>query len=310
MLSRVAESVYWAARYLERVENVARLVRSYNHLIMDIPVGSEPSWSVLVDILEAKDQFYKIFRKETEKNVHSLLMGKEHASCSIPFSINQARENVRITRDVFPEEAWEHINELHLYTIGNRSAANSRRNRLLYLEEIIQTCRAFAGLMQSTASRDNTYGFYKLGQFIERADMTARIVNVGAGDVLDREGEFFAIDPLLWGALLQALSGRSAYRREIGPIVDKDSFIDFVFKSRNFPRSVFFCLNELRRYIGLLPGGDDTVNSVDRIRRRLRRFNSDRKSREGLNLFIDSLQSSLIMLDDDFRACWFQRSIS
>ncbi len=310
MLSRVAESVYWAARYLERVENVARLVRSYNHLIMDIPVGSEPSWSVLVDILEAKDQFYKIFRKETEKNVHSLLMSKEHASCSIPFSINQARENVRITRDVFPEEAWEHINELHLYTIGNKSAATSRRNRLLYLEEIIQTCRAFAGLMQSTASRDNTYGFYKLGQFIERADMTARIVNVGAGDVLDREGEFFAIDPLLWGALLQALSGRSAYRREIGPIVDKDSFIDFVFKSRNFPRSVFFCLNELRRYIGLLPGGDDTVNSVDRIRRRLRRFNSDRKSREGLNLFIDSLQSSLIMLDDDFRACWFQRSIS
>ena len=310
MLSRVAESVYWAARYLERVENVARLVRSYNHLIMDIPVGSEPSWSVLVDILEAKDQFYKIFRKETEKNVHSLLMSKEHASCSIPFSINQARENVRITRDVFPEEAWEHINELHLYTIGNRSAATSRRNRLLYLEEIIQTCRAFAGLMQSTASRDNTYGFYKLGQFIERADMTARIVNVGAGDVLDREGEFFAIDPLLWGALLQALSGRSAYRREIGPIVNKDSFIDFVFKSRNFPRSVFFCLNELRRYIGLLPGGDDTVNSVDRIRRRLRRFNSDRKSREGLNLFIDSLQSSLIMLDDDFRACWFQRSIS
>ena len=228
MLSRVAESVYWAARYLERAENVARLVRSYNHLIMDIPVGSEPSWSVLVDILEAKDQFFKIFRKETEKNVHSLLMGKEHASCSIPFSINQARENVRITRDVFPEEAWEHINEIHLYTIGNRSAATSRRNRLLYLEEIIQTCRAFAGLMQSTASRDNTYGFYKLGQFIERADMTARIVNVGAGDVLDREGDFFAIDPLLWGALLQALSGRSAYRREIGPIVDKDSFIDFV----------------------------------------------------------------------------------
>ena len=235
MLSRVAESVYWAARYLERVENVARLVRSYNHLIMDIPVGSEPSWSVLVDILEAKDQFYKIFRKETEKNVHSLLMSKEHASCSIPFSINQARENVRITRDVFPEEAWEHINELHFYTIDNKSAATSRRNRLLYLEEIIQTCRAFAGLMQSTASRDNTYGFYKLGQFIERADMTARIVNVGAGDVLDREGEFFAIDPLLWGALLQALSGRSAYRREIGPIVDKDSFIDFVFKSRKFP---------------------------------------------------------------------------
>ena len=71
MLSRVAESVYWAARYLERVENVARLVRSYNHLFMDIPVGSEPSWTVLVDILEAKHQFSKIFRKETEKNVHT-----------------------------------------------------------------------------------------------------------------------------------------------------------------------------------------------------------------------------------------------
>ena len=105
LLSRVAERLYWLARYLERTENTARLIKSYNNLIMDIPIGTEPSWMILVDILDERNRYSKIFRNENEQNVHKFLVEKPSVTCGIHYSIAQARENMRTTRDVLPEEA-------------------------------------------------------------------------------------------------------------------------------------------------------------------------------------------------------------
>ena len=116
MLSRVAENLYWLARYLERAENTARLIRSYNHLIMDIPKGTEPSWMILVDILDAQSEFEVRYQQRNELNVHKFLVTGANATSSIRFAINRARDNLRITRDVLPEEAWEQINELQIFT--------------------------------------------------------------------------------------------------------------------------------------------------------------------------------------------------
>ena len=145
MLSRVAERLYWMARYLERAENTARLINCYNNLIMDIPLGSEPSWTLLVDILDAKDDFQKHYAKQNERNVHKFLTGKASVPCSIPFGIEAARENVRTTRDVLPEEAWEQINELHLFATANANAYSSRRTRLLFLALASALRLAFGG---------------------------------------------------------------------------------------------------------------------------------------------------------------------
>ena len=307
MLSRVVERLYWMARYLERAENTARLINCYNNLIMDIPLGSEPSWTLLVDILDAKDDFQKHYAKQNERNVHKFLTGKASVPCSIPFGIEAARENVRTTRDVLPEEAWEQINELHLFATANANAYSSRRTRLLFLENVIKHCQAISGLLETTQSRDHAYRFIKLGRLIERADMTARTVDVGAGDILDREGINASIDPILWGALLEAVSGKSAYRRTVGPIVDKEAIVEFLFNAEDFPRSVMFCLTEMRRELGSLPNRDETITSVDRIRRKLRRANPSRKSRPELHKFIDSLQLGLIQVNNDFKLHWFHR---
>ena len=117
MLSRVAERLYWLARYLERAENTARLISIYNHLIMDIPKGSEPSWMILIDILDAREQFEDRYNAETEQNIHRLLIERAEEQCSVPYSVLQAYENVRTTRDALPQEAWEYISELRLYVI-------------------------------------------------------------------------------------------------------------------------------------------------------------------------------------------------
>ena len=290
MLSRVAENLYWLARYLERAENTARLIRSYNHLIMDIPKGTEPSWMILVDILDAKSEFEERYQQRNELNVHKFLVTGANATSSIRFAINRARDNLRITRDVLPEEAWEQVNELQISADERAATATSRGNRLILLDDVIHNCQALTGLLQTTAPRDHAYRFMTLGRMIERADMTARIIDVGAGDILNRDGAFSGIEPILWGALLEAISGRSAYRRITGPIVEQSPMIEFVFKAPAFPRSLFFCINMMRRELKLLPKHKNALAQTDKIRRRLQRFRFTENEPAKLHRFIDNMQ--------------------
>jgi uncharacterized alpha-E superfamily protein len=179
MLSRVAERVYWMARYIERAEDTARLVAAYNHLVMDIPRGSQPEWDVLVRILDADAVFDKWFRVRNEQNVLRLLIGEAEAPCSIPNAVHAARENVRTTRDVLPDEVWELVNELHLYTKEAAEKSVGRRSRQEYLEQVITRTQVINGVLRSTLCRDHSYRFIKLGQLLERADMTTRVIDVG-----------------------------------------------------------------------------------------------------------------------------------
>ena len=305
LLSRVAERLYWLARYLERTENTARLIKSYNNLIMDIPIGTEPSWMILVDILDERNRYSKIFRNENEQNVHKFLVEKPSVTCGIHYSIAQARENMRTTRDVLPEEAWEYTNGLFLYSSENRTKHSRRQSRLAYLDEIIQRCQMISGLIDSTLPRDNAYHFIKIGCLLERADMTARIIDVGAGDIIDREGINDAIDPILWGSLLEALSAKSAYRKAVSPIVEKNPIVDFLFKTESFPRSIYFCLREISIEIGDKPNRQSVTKLLRSSMRKLRKFDASTLTREQLHEFIDKFQIFLIALNKEFYSSWF-----
>ena len=305
LLSRVAERLYWLARYLERTENTARLIKSYNNLIMDIPIGTEPSWMILVDILDERNRYSKIFRNENEQNVHKFLVEKPSVTCGIHYSIAQARENMRTTRDVLPEEAWEYTNGLFLYSSENRTKHSRRQSRLAYLDEIIQRCQMISGLIDSTLPRDNAYHFIKIGCLLERADMTARIIDVGAGDIIDREGINDAIDPILWGSLLEALSAKSAYRKAVSPIVEKNPIVDFLFKTESFPRSIYFCLREISIEIGDKPNRQSVTKLLRSSMRKLRKFDASALTTEQLHEFIDKFQIFLIALNKEFYSSWF-----
>ena len=306
MLSRVAERLYWMARYLERAEDTARLVMAYQHIIMDIPKGSEPGWDVLISILDANPVFNERYRAANEQNVLKFLIADLDNVSSIPASIKAARENVRTTRDVLPEEAWEMVNELHLYVEEMSEASVGRRNRHAFLEHVVSRCQMINGLLMSNLSRDHAYRFIKIGRLLERSDMITRVIDVGAGDILEREGAFEAIDPLLWGALLQGLSAMGAYRRAVGPLVEKNAVVEFVFSEQMFPRSVRFCLSGIREELGPLRTNKDALRVVERARRKLRRFDPNAATREELHRFIDSFQLTLIDLSSAITDTWFQ----
>jgi len=305
MLSRVAERVYWMARYLERAENTARLVDAYHHLIMDIPRGSQPGWDILVRILAADECFDRQFRVRNEQNVLRLLVAENKTPCSIPSAIHAARENVRTTRDVLPDEVWELVNELYLFSREQAEKSVGRRNRAAFLQEVVSRIQVINGVLGSTICRDHTYRFMRTGQLLERADMSTRIIDVGAADILGMDGAQQAIEHLLWGTLLKSLSALGAYRRTIGPLVEKDATVEFVFMEASFPRSLRFCLRGMREELTPLSNNAVPLRVIERARRRLKRFEANGISREELHHFIDALQVILSDLHGAISSTWF-----
>jgi uncharacterized alpha-E superfamily protein len=306
MLSRVAERLYWMSRYLERAEDTARIVSAYNHLIMDIPKGAEPGWDIMVQILDAQPHFEQRFRTVNEQNVLKLLVADTKAPCSIIYAIQTARENVRTTRDVLPEEMWELVNELSLFAQEVAPSSVGRRDRHAFLAEVITRCQTINGLLLSSLSRDHAHSFIKLGRLLERADMATRMIDVGVGDIAERSDRFRAMDPLLWGALLQGLSAASAYRREVGPIVDRHAVVNFVFLAPAFPRSVKFCIRDMRNELGKLNGSEEALKVVGRIWRRLQRLNKQEMTQAELHIFIDEFQVQLNNLHEAIEDAWFR----
>ena len=305
MLSRVAERVYWMARYIERAEDTARVVAAYNHLVMDIPRGTQPGWEILVRILDADAVFDQWFNVRNEQNVLRLLIGEADSECSIPYAIRAARENVRTTRDVLPDEVWELVNELYLYSADASEKSVGRKHRQDYLEEVIRRAQVINGVLRSTLCRDHSYRFIKLGQLLERADMTTRIVDVGASDFLAQEGVAQGIEHLLWGTLLKSLSALGAYRRIIEPQVEKNAAVDFVFMEPSFPRSVRFCIREIREELEELRNASDTQRVIEKFRRKLRGFEAEKFSQPELHAFIDELQLLINALHKAIADTWF-----
>ena len=158
---------------------------------------------------------------------------------------------MRTTREVLPAEAWELVNECYLFCNANAQSCTSRQLRSDFTEEIIARNLQLTGLLQGALLRDHTTRFMRLGRLLERADMTSRIIEVGAAAILENKSTTAEI-PLLWFNLLNSLSAKSAYQRSVGPILDANSVVNFVFSNPLFPRSIANCLNRIEEVVGVM----------------------------------------------------------
>lgn len=305
MLSRVAERLFWMARYLERAEDTARLIHAYTHLVMDIPRDAEPGWDILVRILESDALFKENYRAHNEQNVMKFLLADPDNLGGVAPSIRAARENVRTTRDVLPGELWEHVNELNLYAQEYAEKSVGRRNRYQFLETVIARCQMITGAVMATLPRGHAYRFIKVGRLLERADMTTRVIDVGAAVLLSDERNLRTFDPLIWASLLKSLSALDTYQREIGPQVEVGTAVDFVLRESALPRSVSFSLNGIREELLPLNNNKAALSLVNKARRKLSSFDPQVSSREELHIFIDQFQLVLTDLYSSIDRTWF-----
>ena len=305
MLSRVANRLYWSARYLERSEGIARMVSAYTHFILDTPKTHGIGWEVLINIVEGEDAYFSRYSKITEQNVIRFLLSNEDNPASLRSSIIFARENMRTTRDVLPEKAWELVNELNLYTKRNVDAATKRGNRHDFLDQIMLHNLQLDGLFDGSMNRKKPFDFMRLGRYMERCDMATRIANVGIVGLPQKEGVASSLEMSLWANLLDSLSATSAYRREIGPIVSPTDATNFLFKYQHFPRSIRYSLGRVERVVQHLKDSDHCLALLKRINKKLDKFDAQKLSTEEIHVFIDQIQVDLSLLDNSIARAWF-----
>ncbi|WP_317932445.1 alpha-E domain-containing protein [Halioxenophilus sp. WMMB6] len=247
MLARVAERLYWAARYLERAENTARLVSVYDNLLYDLPKGMiEISWFNLVDLNSAAELFDKRYKVRSERNVVKFLLLDDDNPSSLRSSVRYVRENFRTTRDVIPPAAWEQVNELNIFLTKHGDSCLTRARRHDCLTEVIERSQSLNGLLTGTLMRDAAWEFLKLGRCIERADMTTRILDAGAA-VTENSEVFATSNPaqVIWGNVLRSQGAYMSYRRAVKSTVRGSDVAKFLLEEPNLPRSVTYCRAQL-----------------------------------------------------------------
>ncbi len=303
MLSRVAERVYWMARYIERAENTARLVNVYRDLMLDLPDGVGLQWRQLVDISGA-EKFAPRYRSAGERNVLRFMLCDRDNASSVLSCLAAARENVRTTRDLVPSEGWENVNELYLFGRKKLGAKQLPKSLHEVLSQIVERCQQITGLLAGTMSHGDAYRFLRIGRHLERADMTTRIVDVGSATLIAPGSEVLRLENRLWMNVLRALSAYQMYRQNVRRRIKGTDAIAFLLQDTRFPRAVAHSLLEIQDALQTLPRNDATLRAVARARR-LCDSEVRELSGEVLHQFIDDLQTEIAAVHAQVDSTWF-----
>jgi uncharacterized alpha-E superfamily protein len=306
MLSRVAENVYWLARYLERAENMARLVNVNSNLLLDLPPKYRPGWLALIDITGSRERFDAREKRAEERDIVHFLVADLENPGSIFSSVSSARENARTLRDVLPNEVLEHMNELFMEIKEKLPAALSKRTRFRFLQGIIRGMQALAGEFDGAMSRNDAFTLLMLGRNLERADMTSRIIDVRSAQALPADAPGFQpFETIQWLNLLKSLSGYQMYRLSQRTRVSRSAVLDFVLRDLQFPRACLFCLKEVEHFLRALPRSASVLGSLEEARSFLDNATLETLDQPGLHELIDRLQVHIIGMHERIAQSYF-----
>ena len=305
MLSRVASRIYWMGRYLERAENMARLVNVNTHLLLDLPQRVAVGWRPLIEILGSEQLFETLHDDYDERSVVRFLVGEPKYPSSIISALSGARENARTVRDIIPREAWEQINELYLNAKKQLQSAYGQRKRYDYLNHIILGNQQITGLLAGTMNHDVAYDFLRIGRNLERSDMTTRIIDVRSADLPVIEGDLSPFENIQWMSVLKSLTAYQMYRREVRLQVRRADVITFLFRDQRFPRAVYHCLCTVADCLHQLPHNEDALRYASHLQRMISDVKTEALDQQQLHRLIDDFQRGVAELDGLIAATYF-----
>ena len=307
MLSRVAERVYWMARYAERAENTARIINVYTNLLLDLPRNTAIGWHSLVEITGNKEVYHEFYNEDLERNIIKFLLADTRNPGSLLNSLSYARENARTIRGSLPREAWEHLNELYLNAKSDLPGALSRRKRFEFLAFLIGSIQQLTGLLAGTMSHNSGYHFVRIGRNLERADMTSRILDTMTVDTfLDEDQEQITpYDYVLWMNVLKSLSAYQSYRQEVQASVSRGNVLTYVMQNKEFPRTILHCLYEIQNSTQKLPRHLKPIRYLNRTIRLVETTNVSALNSKKLHRFMDALQLDVANFHTHFRKTYF-----
>ncbi len=298
MLSRVAESIYWMSRQVERAENLARFLEVTLGLVLDQPENLVDPWEPLVQVTGDTEWFTEKYGQANAQTVVQFLAFDTEYHSSMLTSLRCARENAKSVRERLSSEAFLQLNEF--YHFVNDSADQTLTDPTAEFFDIVRNHALFwSGILDGTMAHDTGWHFANFGRLIERADKTSRILDVKYFNLLPRVDDVgTAIDDLQWSALLLAISGFEAYRRE-HHLVDIEKVVSFFLFHRTFPRSILSCvagadwsLREIQEASKSASSGA-AQKQMAALKHRLSATNVKEVLAGGMHQFIDRLQQDL-----------------
>lgn len=290
MLSRVAENIYWMARYIERAENTARIIMVNTNLLLDLPKGEHLGWKPIIEILDGGDDFHKDYGDFNERNVLKFLIADHDSPNSILHSLCMARENARTIRDIIPREAWEQVNDLYQFAKTNATSGYSKKGRYEYLKKIILGAQTITGLLAGSMLHDIGYDFLRMGRNLERAEMTTRIIDVRSANLLPEHEGLTPFGNIQWMSVLKSLTAYQMYRRTHQMRIRRPDVLKFLLKNKKFPRSFFHTLLEVKYCLRHLPRNEEAIDLLNEVGKKVLRADQAVLKQDELHRFIDELQ--------------------
>ena len=254
MLSRVANSIYWMSRYVERAENVARFIDVNLQLLLDAPPGQEQQWQPLLNATADQDEFAQRYGQATQDNVVQFLAFDPRNPNSILSCLQAARENARGVREVISSAMWLQLNKFFLMVREAAAAPMDVDLAAEFFHEIILSSQLFTGITDATMTHGAGWHFSQIGRMIERADKVSRILDMKYFILLKSPQDAgTSFDLIQWGAVLRSVSAFEMYCKRPDRI-SPAGVVEFLVLDREFPRSIRFCLRSARDSLYVITG--------------------------------------------------------
>jgi uncharacterized alpha-E superfamily protein len=310
LLARSAENIFWLARYVERAENLARIL-DVNATFSRDSRGVR-NWLPVLQLNTDEERFFERHASASADVVLRFYVTDRTNPTSIASAIGNARANARALRPLLSREMWSQLNVFHNWVaaLDDTDLASSHLTRRL--GEIKEACQTHTGITDGTLHRDQGWYFYWLGRYLERADQTTRLLDIKYHLLLPRASDVgSSIDIGQWNALLRSAAGYHPYRRVERGGVTPAGVAGFLLLNPNFPRSVLLCASEADRLLGELrsryglKGGSDAAEELGALRASLGALTIGEILGQGLHEFLDLVQRRLIAVTQDLSTAFF-----
>ncbi len=303
MLSRVANTLYWMMRYVERADNLARLIDVNEQLLLDFEsLDSERLsgfWKPIILSTGDESAFSELYDEASSDNVISFLTEDTRNPNSIFSCIALARENARTIRDQISDELWEELNALYLFTTSDTALTLLEENPPRFYEKVRRSSMTVLGISSSTTARDAVWDFKTLGRYLERADKTTRFLDISTYFPKGAKGiDMTSSGVLHWSAILSSCSAMGAFRAT-GLEINARTVMEFLLFSPDFPRSVRYCIGQIDaalHRISSTPRGtfsSEAERETGKMLCSLTYGDTSDVLKAGLHKFLDGVQATL-----------------
>lgn len=326
MLSRVAENLYWISRYIERAENVARLLDVGFHLELDasdviLQEGDlGPIEGVLI-ILACRNGFEASradagasVETDSEAVMRFLTFDRRHGS-SIISMLARARENARTSQETLSGEIWSHVNRFYLYLGGRLAQRRFAASPPRFFAGIKRECILFDGMVDGTLPRNAVYHFLRLGRYLERVNQISRILNTKMHGLNQNPTADPPMRVVHWSSLLRSCSAYEAYLREHHDRIDPESVVRYLVLDPKFPRAMRFCVARCCESLREIAGGGELGFFTSEAERVLGRLDSELRFLDvheifgqGLSTFLIGIQDACNRVGDEIQTAYFHNA--